>query len=270
MEERCKNFDQENTKLLEKLTFYKEQCVKFEEEKEIYIKKISELEEKSQKLNIELENLRILYSEKNAKFENMKSISNESTQELIKTNNELMKLKSENKTLSDKLENISEYIEKLTNDISLKDKAIKQLRLNEEGLNQQINSEKEKIQNKFLYEKTSLLDKIDYLEKEANTNIEQIRSLTKENKMLTDKLRFCSDYGVIKNDYLVLKEKFMKYEEENIYLKNQNTNLQKQTENLIQNLALETKKGDQARIEVIKYLMIISIISLVRRSKGDD
>lgn len=221
-----------------------------------------ELENKINSYETDIEDLKKLHEEKNKKFENMKSISNQSTEELIKNNNDLIKIKSENKNLTEKLENINDYLEKLNNEINNKERIIRQMKHTEETLTQQIKSEKEKIENKFFYEKNNLIDKIEYLEKEAQLNIEQIRNLTKENKNLNDKLRFFSDYNIIKTDLLNIREKFEKNEEENIFLKNQNNNLQKQSDNLIQSLAVETKKGDQARIEVYKFLFVLILNSL--------
>ena len=144
-------------------------------------------------------------------------------------------------------------MEDLSADSNNKERQIRQLKNNEENLLSQFKSEKENIESKFLYEKNNFVDKIQYLEKELNLNVDQVRNLTRENKSIIEKLRVCSDYKIIKNEAIKLQEGNEKFEEENIFLKNQNSNYQKQNENLLKSLATENQKGDQGRIEVNFY-----------------
>ncbi len=245
------SFDKENTELLDKLNFFKEKQKALEDENKKYSQNTEDFQEKAYNCQAELDDLKVLYEEKSKKYENLRNMSKQSTQEFINSNNESSKLQSENKTLAEKVEKLTERLDKLTSENNKKENLIRQLKLNEENLIQQLETEKENYENKFSYEKKNLFDKIEYLESEAYQNIEEARKLKKENNSLNDKLRYFSDYEAIKKAFNSQQEKFVKYEEENIFLKNQNTNMQKQADNLIHSLATETKKGDEYRFEVI-------------------
>ena len=190
-------------------------------------------------------------SEKTQKYENLKKISNETAEELIQTNNELMKIKTENRNLLQKVSKFDEVIDKLNNEINTKDRNIRQLKLNEDSLMHQFKLEKERLEQRILNEKSNLNEKIELYEKEVDYYKDQIKSLSKENKNLGDKLRNYVDYNSIKNEVLHLRDKVVNYENENDTLKLQNINLQKQIERLVESLANESKKYETAKYEVI-------------------
>lgn len=253
-----KKSELKNFQLSEKIENLTTKITILEKENTNYANDLIELEEKFTMNKKELDEMKISFSEKCSKFEKLKITSNESMEELIKTNNELSKLKSENKKFVEKLNSIDELMEVLSADGNSKDKQIRQMKLNEENLLSKFKSEKDKIENKYSYEKNNFVDKIEYLEKELNLNVEQNRNLTRENKSLSEKVRNFSDYKIIKNEAIKLQEGNEKLEQENVFLKSQNSNYHKQNDNLLKSLATEIQKGDQGRIEVNLFFIHFS------------
>ena len=113
--------------------------------------------------------------------------------------------------------------------------------------------EKERLDQRILNEKSNLNEKIELYEKEVDHYKDHIKTLSKENKNLSDKMRNYVDYNSIKNEVLHLRDKVVNYENDNDTLKLQNINLQKQIQKLVENLASESKKYETAKYEVILY-----------------
>lgn len=216
-------------------------------------KKIILLTAINEKLNMEM-------SEIIKKHENLKLLSAQSADELIKTNQETTKLRSEHKFLTEAKNNLTINLEKINLEISSKDRVIKQLKLNEDTSHHQFQMEREKIENKFMNEKNNLLDKIDLLEKDKDMTREQIKNLNKEIKNLNEKLRGLNDYGTLKKEVMHLRDKVVCFENENTSVRLQNLNLQKQVEGLIDAVATENRKYEITKLEVklrLNHLLII-------------
>lgn len=237
---------------------YREYQQNFKEfEKKVTDKnKIQELEKKVSVLNNLNEKLKIELKEVTVKYDKLKKLSSETTEELLKLNSENTKYKTDNKLLSQQKAELIEKIEKLTNEMNGKERTIRQLKLNEDALNHQFKNEKGKIESRFLSDKTSLNEKIELLEKEKDLSKDQIRNLTKDNKNLSDKLKQMSDYNYIKKEVLHLRDKVVNFENENTSIKLQNINLQKQIDKQIENLATECKKHESTKFEVFLYIFI--------------
>jgi chromosome segregation ATPase len=209
-----------------------------------------ELEKKLTVLNSINEKLKQEMTDLLKKHENLKILSSQTADELIKTNQEITKLRSEHKFLTEAKNNLTANLEKINNEISSRDRLIKQLKLNEDTLNHQFQMDRERIENKFLNEKNNLLEKIDLLEKEKDMTRDQIKNLNKENKNLNEKLRGLSDYSTLKKEVIHLRDKVVSFENENTSVKLQNLNLQKQIEGLIDTVATENRKYEITKLEV--------------------
>jgi chromosome segregation ATPase len=209
-----------------------------------------ELEKKLTVLNSINEKIKQEMADLFKKHENLKILSSQSADELIKTNQEITKLRSEHKFLTEAKNNLTANLEKINNEISSRDRLLKQLKLNEDTLNHQFQMDRERIENKFMIEKNNLLEKIDLLEKEKDMTRDQIKNLNKENKNLNEKLRGLSDYSTLKKEVIHLRDKVVSFENENTSVKLQNLNLQKQIEGLIDTVATENRKYEITKLEV--------------------
>jgi hypothetical protein len=181
-------------------------------------------------------------------FRQLTSLSTQTAEELIKSNNELIRLRTENKEANEKLSLLNESTNKLVEQVLIKDKLIEQMSLKEEATDNQAEKRVETIRLEYENEMKDLTHKLRDLER-------QIQSLVIENKNLKETVKSQEEWDDIKQELANVKDKLVTVEAENTSIKQVNTDLKEQNIKLLASVANEKKQYEGLKAEVIKSLI---------------
>jgi hypothetical protein len=162
----------------------------------------------------------------------------------------LVKLRSENKEANEKLSFLGESTNKLIEQVTTKDKLIKQMSLNEEATEHQADKRVETIRLEYDKEVETLTKQNEQLAHILQNLEIQIKRLGKENKALEEKVKEQEKCDVLEQELLKAKDKLVKSEADNTSIRGINTDLRKQNEKLLESIAFEKQQHEKVKAEV--------------------
>jgi hypothetical protein len=149
------------------------------------------------------------------------------------------------------MDSLNESTNKLVEQVTTKDKLIKQMSLKEEATQHQTEKRIDTIRLEFEREMESLVKQNEQLANKLRNLEGQVKSLVTENKSLEEKVKSQEAWDTIKQELAKANDKLVKSEADNTSNKLANSGLQKQNEKLLESIAFEKQRYDGVRVEVM-------------------
>jgi chromosome segregation ATPase len=178
--------------------------------------------------------------EKTAQYEKLKQLSNESTKELINTNNEFTQQKNEIQNLNEQLNSITNEYESAINELNSKDEQISKLKNQLNQFNKEYETFCKKKENEIGAAKAAINEYETQLDNMSN----QIGKLSRENQ----KIKAANEDLLKCNDELTsLVRNAKNYEIENATLKTQNEQFKMDCDDINKKYLLLKKEYEQLK-----------------------